>query len=140
MVTVRVFIGSDVLSGPDPSPGRLTDGTQIPLCWGREKQTPQSCNSVSHRPSCPRSLSPQALSGERASSGWQDYPGFPPARIGVNLRVLRGIWLVSLILRPNHKNTKSTKDLNMKLAGLGTGLLINFNVRRLRDGIKRFVL
>jgi len=28
----------------------------------------------------------------------------------------------------------------MKLAGTGTGLLINFNVRRLRDGIKRFVL
>ncbi len=28
----------------------------------------------------------------------------------------------------------------MKLAGLGTGLLINFNVRRLRDGIKRFIL
>lgn len=28
----------------------------------------------------------------------------------------------------------------MKLAGIGTGLLINFNVRRLRDGIKRFVL
>jgi GxxExxY protein len=28
----------------------------------------------------------------------------------------------------------------MKLARIGTGLLINFNVRRLRDGIKRFVL
>jgi GxxExxY protein len=28
----------------------------------------------------------------------------------------------------------------MKLAGTGIGLLINFNVRRLRDGIKRFVL
>ena len=28
----------------------------------------------------------------------------------------------------------------MKLAGVKTGLLINFNVRRLRDGIRRFVL
>ena len=28
----------------------------------------------------------------------------------------------------------------MKLALIGTGLLINFNVRRLRDGIRRFVL
>jgi len=28
----------------------------------------------------------------------------------------------------------------MKLARIGIGLLINFNVRRLRDGIKRFVL
>ena len=28
----------------------------------------------------------------------------------------------------------------MKLARIGTGLLINFNVRRLRDGIRRFVL
>lgn len=28
----------------------------------------------------------------------------------------------------------------MKLAGVGTGLLINFNVRRLKNGIKRFVL
>lgn len=28
----------------------------------------------------------------------------------------------------------------MKLARINTGLLINFNVRRLRDGIKRFVL
>jgi GxxExxY protein len=28
----------------------------------------------------------------------------------------------------------------MKLAGISTGLLINFNVRLLRDGIKRFVL
>jgi len=28
----------------------------------------------------------------------------------------------------------------MKLAGLGTGLLINFNVVLLRDGIKRFKL
>ena len=28
----------------------------------------------------------------------------------------------------------------MKLAGVPTGLLINFNVTRLRDGIKRFVL
>jgi GxxExxY protein len=28
----------------------------------------------------------------------------------------------------------------MKLAGVRTGLLINFNVRLLRDGIKRFVL
>jgi GxxExxY protein len=28
----------------------------------------------------------------------------------------------------------------MKLAGIPTGLLINFNVRKLRDGIKRFVL
>ncbi len=28
----------------------------------------------------------------------------------------------------------------MRLAGVGTGLLINFNVKRLRDGIKRFVL
>jgi GxxExxY protein len=28
----------------------------------------------------------------------------------------------------------------MKLAGIHTGLLINFNVRLLRDGIKRFVL
>jgi GxxExxY protein len=28
----------------------------------------------------------------------------------------------------------------MKLARIKTGLLINFNVRRLRDGIKRFVL
>ncbi|OHB66314.1 MAG: GxxExxY protein [Planctomycetes bacterium RBG_13_63_9] len=28
----------------------------------------------------------------------------------------------------------------MKLAGICTGLLINFNVKRLKDGIKRFVL
>ena len=28
----------------------------------------------------------------------------------------------------------------MKLAGIKTGLLINFNVRRLKDGIKRFKL
>lgn len=28
----------------------------------------------------------------------------------------------------------------MKLAGIKTGLLVNFNVRRLKDGIKRFVL
>lgn len=28
----------------------------------------------------------------------------------------------------------------MKLARIGIGLLINFNVRRLRDGIRRFVL
>ena len=28
----------------------------------------------------------------------------------------------------------------MKLAGIKTGLLINFNVTRLKDGIKRFVL
>ena len=28
----------------------------------------------------------------------------------------------------------------MKLAGNGTGLLINFNVPRLKNGIKRFVL
>jgi GxxExxY protein len=28
----------------------------------------------------------------------------------------------------------------MKLARIGTGLLINFNVPRLKDGIKRFVL
>ena len=28
----------------------------------------------------------------------------------------------------------------MKLAGIKIGLLINFNVKRLRDGIKRFVL
>jgi len=28
----------------------------------------------------------------------------------------------------------------MKLAGLRTGLLINFNVRTLKNGIKRFVL
>ena len=28
----------------------------------------------------------------------------------------------------------------MKLAGVRTGLLINFNVKRLKDGIKRFVL
>jgi GxxExxY protein len=28
----------------------------------------------------------------------------------------------------------------VKLAGARTGLLINFNVKRLRDGIKRFVL
>ncbi len=28
----------------------------------------------------------------------------------------------------------------MELAGVKTGLLINFNVRRLRDGIRRFVL
>ena len=28
----------------------------------------------------------------------------------------------------------------MKLAGTGTGLLINFNVTKLKDGIKRFVL
>ena len=28
----------------------------------------------------------------------------------------------------------------MKLAGIETGLLINFNVTRLKDGIKRFVL
>ena len=28
----------------------------------------------------------------------------------------------------------------MKLARIGTGLLINFNVKRLRDGIRRFVL
>jgi GxxExxY protein len=28
----------------------------------------------------------------------------------------------------------------MKLAGIKTGLLMNFNVRRLKDGIKRFVL
>ena len=28
----------------------------------------------------------------------------------------------------------------MKLAGIKTGLLMNFNVRKLKDGIKRFVL
>ncbi|MCG7957321.1 MAG: GxxExxY protein, partial [Candidatus Thiodiazotropha endolucinida] len=28
----------------------------------------------------------------------------------------------------------------MKLAGLRTGLLMNFNVKKLKDGIKRFVL
>jgi GxxExxY protein len=28
----------------------------------------------------------------------------------------------------------------MKLAGIGVGLLINFNVKKLKDGIKRFVL
>ena len=28
----------------------------------------------------------------------------------------------------------------MKLAGVKTGLLINFNVRRLRDRVRRFVL
>ena len=28
----------------------------------------------------------------------------------------------------------------MKLAGVQTGLLVNFNVRRLKDGIRRFVL
>ena len=28
----------------------------------------------------------------------------------------------------------------MKLSGVGTGLLINFNVRRLADGIERFKL
>jgi GxxExxY protein len=28
----------------------------------------------------------------------------------------------------------------MKLAGIGIGLLINFNVKKLKDGIKRFVL
>jgi GxxExxY protein len=28
----------------------------------------------------------------------------------------------------------------MKLSGIKTGLLMNFNVRRLKDGIKRFVL
>jgi GxxExxY protein len=28
----------------------------------------------------------------------------------------------------------------MKLAGIKTGLLINFNVKRVKDGIKRFVL
>ena len=28
----------------------------------------------------------------------------------------------------------------MKLANIKTGLLINFNVKRLKDGIKRFVL
>ncbi|HEY6564117.1 MAG TPA: GxxExxY protein [Pirellulaceae bacterium] len=28
----------------------------------------------------------------------------------------------------------------MKLAGIGTGLLINFNVELLKDGIKRFEL
>lgn len=28
----------------------------------------------------------------------------------------------------------------MRLAGIGTGLLINFNVRLLRDGLQRFVL
>ena len=28
----------------------------------------------------------------------------------------------------------------MKLAGIGKGLLINFNVKRLKEGIKRFVL
>ena len=28
----------------------------------------------------------------------------------------------------------------MKLAGIGIGLLINFNVPRLKNGIKRFVL
>ena len=28
----------------------------------------------------------------------------------------------------------------MKLAGVNTGLLINFNVTKLKDGLKRFVL
>ncbi|WP_261340187.1 GxxExxY protein [Rhodopirellula baltica] len=28
----------------------------------------------------------------------------------------------------------------MKLAGIRTGLLINFNVTRLKDGLRRFVL
>jgi len=28
----------------------------------------------------------------------------------------------------------------MKLSGIGTGLLINFNVQRLADGIQRFKL
>ena len=28
----------------------------------------------------------------------------------------------------------------MKLAGVGTGLLMNFNVTKLKSGIKRFVL
>jgi len=28
----------------------------------------------------------------------------------------------------------------MKFAGVQTGLLINFNVKRLREGIKRFVM
>jgi GxxExxY protein len=28
----------------------------------------------------------------------------------------------------------------MKVAGISTGLLINFNVRRLKDGLRRFVL
>lgn len=28
----------------------------------------------------------------------------------------------------------------MKLSGLKTGLLMNFNVRKLKDGIRRFVL
>ena len=55
--------------------------------------------------------------------------------------------LVEGILVLELKCVKQIKDIHeaqlltyMKLVGLGTGLLINFNVRRLRDGIKRFIL
>ena len=55
--------------------------------------------------------------------------------------------LVEGILVLEVKGVEQIKDIHeaqllttMKLAGSGTGLLINFNVRRLRDGIKRFVL
>jgi len=40
-------------------------------------------------------------------------------------------------LRPIHTAQLLTY---MKLAGIGTGLLLNFNVRRMIDGIKRFKL
>ena len=55
--------------------------------------------------------------------------------------------LVEDILILELKSVEQVKDIHeaqlltyMKLAGAGIGLLINFNVRRLRDGIKRFVL
>ena len=55
--------------------------------------------------------------------------------------------LVEDILILELKSVEQVKDSHeahlltyMKLAGAGIGLLINFNVRRLRDGIKRFVL
>ena len=78
------------------------------------------------------------------------------------MRQLKGSvrdWAGVLELRLNHeeheghegglelKCVEQIKDIHeeqlltcMKLAGTGPGLLINFNVRRLRDGIKRFVL
>ena len=40
-------------------------------------------------------------------------------------------------LRPVHTAQLLTY---MKLSGIGTGLLLNFNVRRMKDGIKRFKL
>lgn len=65
-------------------------------------------------------------------------------RLGCGYRVdvlVEGILIVELKSVDEIKGTHQAQLLTyMKLAGVKTGLLINFNVRWLKSGIKRFVL